>query len=211
MSSLFISCLVWIRRETCTDQAPFKSQNSNKKICHRILIWEDNRRWTFLLEGVLLWIMDSYFGQKWQFEFKTPWWWICFLQTCSFSLHRTSIDGLEWCGLLVDYCDVFISCLDSHSDGTHSLQRIHWWGSDVMLQFFKYVLMKNKLIYFLDGLRVNTFSANFFFLLNYSLNNTTPFSPLRNNCYFNSHAISCMLHVHIIYKIYMKCTSKEWE
>ncbi len=34
------------------------------------------------------------------------------------------IDGLEWCGLLVDYCDVFISCLDSHSDGTHSLQRI---------------------------------------------------------------------------------------
>ncbi len=23
----------------------------------------------------------------------------------------------------VDYCDVFISCLDSHSDSTHSLQR----------------------------------------------------------------------------------------
>ncbi len=30
-------------------------------------------------------------------------------------------DGLDWCGLLVDYSDVFISCLDSHSDGTHSL------------------------------------------------------------------------------------------
>ncbi|XP_050987445.1 E3 ubiquitin-protein ligase znrf2 isoform X2 [Labeo rohita] len=29
-------------------------------------------------------------------------------------------DGLEWCGLLVDDYDVFISCLDSHSDGTHS-------------------------------------------------------------------------------------------
>ncbi len=29
------------------------------------------------------------------------------------------IDGLESCGLLVDYCDVFIS---SRSDGTHSLQ-----------------------------------------------------------------------------------------
>ncbi len=26
----------------------------------------------------------------------------------------------------VDYCDVLISCLDSHSDGTHSLQRKHW-------------------------------------------------------------------------------------
>ncbi len=47
------------------------------------------------------------------------------------------IDGLEWCGLLVDYCDVFISCLDSHSDGTHSLQRIHWWASDIMLNFSK--------------------------------------------------------------------------
>ncbi len=22
------------------------------------------------------------------------------------------IDGLEWCGLLMDYCDVLISCLD---------------------------------------------------------------------------------------------------
>ncbi len=28
---------------------------------------------------------------------------------------------MDWSG--VDYCDVFISCLDSHSDGTHSLQR----------------------------------------------------------------------------------------
>ncbi len=46
-------------------------------------------------------------------------------------------DGLEWCGLLVDYCDVFISCLDSHSDGTHSLQRIHCWASDVMLHLSK--------------------------------------------------------------------------
>ncbi len=27
---------------------------------------------------------------------------------------------MDWSG--VDYCDVFISCLDSHSDGTHSLQ-----------------------------------------------------------------------------------------
>ncbi len=31
----------------------------------------------------------------------------------------TSQDS-NWC-----YCDVFISCLDSHSDGTHSLQRIY--------------------------------------------------------------------------------------
>ncbi len=29
----------------------------------------------------------------------------------------------------------FISCLDSHSDGTHPLQRIHWWIIYVMLHF----------------------------------------------------------------------------
>ncbi len=63
------------------------------------------------------------------------------VKTSSFSLHTMLIDGLEWCGLLVDYCDVFISCSDSHSDGTHSLQRIHWWASDGMLHFIKSVLM----------------------------------------------------------------------
>ncbi len=63
--------------------------------------------------------------------------WIYFSQICSFSLLKMLTDGLEWCGLLVDYCDVFISCLDSHSDGTHSLQRIHWWASDGLLYSFK--------------------------------------------------------------------------
>ncbi len=56
-----------------------------------------------------------------------------------FCLLKILTDGLEWCGLLVDYCDVFISCLDSHSDGTHSLQRIHCWASDGMLHFSKSV------------------------------------------------------------------------
>ncbi len=51
---------------------------------------------------------------------------ICFLQTHSFSSHKMLTDGLKLCGLLVDYHDVFISCLDLHSDGTHSLQRISW-------------------------------------------------------------------------------------
>ncbi len=37
----------------------------------------------------------------------------------------------------VDYCDVFINCLDSHSDGTHSLQSIHKWADDVMIHFSK--------------------------------------------------------------------------
>ncbi len=37
-------------------------------------------------------------------------------------------------------CDVFISCLNSHSDGTHTLQRIHWLANDVMPNFSKSVL-----------------------------------------------------------------------
>ncbi len=49
----------------------------------------------------------------------------------------------------MDYCDVFISCLDSHSDGTHSLQSIHCWDTDAVTHFY-------KLIYILDGLRVST-------------------------------------------------------
>ncbi len=49
-----------------------------------------------------------------------------------------------WTGLLVDYSDVFISCLGSHSDGTHSLQRIHWWTSYVILNFSKSFLMKKQ-------------------------------------------------------------------
>ncbi len=53
---------------------------------------------------------------------------------CSFLLHNMLIDGLD--GLLVDYCDAFISCLDSHSDGTHSLQMIHWWGSHISPNLF---------------------------------------------------------------------------
>ncbi len=44
----------------------------------------------------------------------------------------TSQDINWWIGV-VDYCNVLISCLDSHSDGTYSRQRIHWQASDVML------------------------------------------------------------------------------
>ncbi len=54
-------------------------------------------------------IMDYglvFFVQKQQFKDKTPWW-ISFLQTCSFSLYKMVIDGLEWRGLPVDYCDIF--------------------------------------------------------------------------------------------------------
>ncbi len=42
-----------------------------------------------------------------------------FIRNRQFLLHKVLIEGWSH----VDYCDVLISCLDSHSDGTHSLQR----------------------------------------------------------------------------------------
>ncbi len=42
-----------------------------------------------------------------------------FLQTHIFWLHKTLTDGLEWWWIIV----MFLSCLDSHFDGTYSLQR----------------------------------------------------------------------------------------
>ncbi len=140
----------------------------SKQICGWILM-QETTGWTFSLEEALLLIMDSCFGQKRRFDMKTSQWWICLSQTCSFSLHKMLTDGLEWCGLLVDYCDVFISCLDSHSDGTHSLQRIHWWASDGMLHSSKSDEETNSSTSWMAW-RLSTFSENTHFWVNYSFN-----------------------------------------
>ncbi len=83
--------------------------------------------------------------------------------------------GVVWCGLLVDYCDVFSRCLDSHSDGTHSLLRIHWWASDGMLHFSKSVQMKRQT----HNVIVSTFFSKFHFLVS-PLNNLPIFSSVRH-------------------------------
>ncbi len=84
--------------------------------------------------GLFWWIMDLYFSWKQQFTVKNVLMDL-FLTELSFWLLRMLTDGLEWCGFLVNYCNVFISC----SDGTHSPQRIHWVASDGMLHFSKSV------------------------------------------------------------------------
>ncbi len=76
---------------------------------------------------------------------------------CSFSLHKL-INGLELAYLWII---VFIRCLDTHSDGTHSLQRIHWWASDVMLNSPN--LFRWRLIYILDDLGILIHFQPFFF------------------------------------------------
>ncbi len=80
---------------------------------------------------------------------------------------------MDWSN--VDYLWIIMMLLSAvwtHSDGTHSLQMIHLWASDVMLNFSKSVLKWSKLIYILDGARV---SATLYFGVNYSINSAFSF------------------------------------
>ncbi len=112
LKSIIHNISIWTRREICTDQASFTSENSPKQLYLIYNKYAGRFFFTFLLL-----IMDLYLGDLLKDGF---------VSYKHISLHKTLIDGLESSGLLVNYCDVFISCLDSHSDGTHSLQRIHW-------------------------------------------------------------------------------------
>ncbi len=100
-------------REICSDQAPFTSHISH------------NSKPT---------VLNKYVGGFWC-KNKRRGTFICFLKTWIFLHHM-----MEWYGIFVDYCDVFISCLDSHSDSTHSLQMIH----DEITHFSKSVLVNKQ-------------------------------------------------------------------
>ncbi len=58
-----------------------------------------------------------------------------------FEVKKVFIGGLDSCGLLGNYCDVFICCLNSHSDGTHSLQR---WANHLILKILWICSNKQK-------------------------------------------------------------------
>ncbi len=91
----------------------------------------------------------------------------------------TSQDINWWTGVTCGLLWCFYQLLDSHSDGTHSLQRIHWWASHVMLHFSK-SWWRNKLIYILDGLRMSIYSVNFHFWVNFSFNSLRSLTWARN-------------------------------
>ncbi len=78
--------------------------------------------------------------------------------------------GVMWI-LLVYYCYALISCSDSHSDGTHSLQRIHWWTSDAMLNFIQIYPYEetNSNTPWLAWEWVHFFLSDFYFEVNYSI------------------------------------------
>ncbi len=95
-----------------------KWPNISKQICWWSLMWEDKTR-----DGSFHW-MKHYYGLWPEVTVKTM---DLFLKTHSFSLHKTSQDINWWSEVKWITCG---SCLDSDSDGTHSLQRIHWWATD---------------------------------------------------------------------------------
>ncbi len=68
------------------------------------------------------------------------------IKTCSvnfsFTLHKTLIYGLQSCGILLII--VMNNCLNSNYDGTHLLQRIHWWANNAMIHLSKPVLIKKQ-------------------------------------------------------------------
>ncbi len=117
----------------------------------------------FLLEKLILWIKDLYFICKQRIEVQK--FWIRSLQTYSLLLHKKLNDGLKLCGLLVDYCDVWV-LIWRHP----FIVEIHCWASDAMLISPNLFLWRNKLIYILDGLRMSKFLANLHFCLNFSFN-----------------------------------------
>ncbi len=65
---------------------------------------------------------------------------------------------MDWS--VVDYLEVLWI---THSDGTHSLQRIHWWASDGMLNYSKSIQIKKQTHLHLEWPEVSKFSANFHF------------------------------------------------
>ncbi len=104
----------------------------------------------------------------------------------------------------VDYCDASISCLDSHSDGTHSVQRIHWWATDAMLHFSKSVLMKKKLIYILDGLMMSKYLANFHFWVSSSVQFNTSYNlPETHSSDFNEQR-NTVKEANLFWKLYVQ-------
>ncbi len=116
----------------------------------------NNRIWVAILAIFLFYLIAGSNSLKLKMS-----WWICILQTVfRFASHWL----MDWSG--VDYCDVFNSSLDSHSDGTHSLQMIHCWASDAMLHFSKSDEETNSSTYWMpEGEQV---SANFHLWENYS-------------------------------------------
>ncbi len=106
------------------------------------------------------------------------------------AIDNNTLYGSKWLILYNNMCIivVFISCLDSHSDGTHSL---HCWYTDAMLHFSKPDEETNSSTFLMAWwLKLST---HFHFWVNYSFNFIKKIShsiPLSNYCLYYVHFFS---------------------
>ncbi len=69
----------------------------------RFLSWEQDKM-IFFTGGRLIWDFEE---DRWMFEVQNALMVDLFLTNTNFLLHKTFIDGLELCGLLVNYCGFY--------------------------------------------------------------------------------------------------------
>ncbi len=81
---------------------------------------------------VILWRGDLYFSWKQMFKAKN----VLMIDLILTNTELFTPQDIIWWTGVVWIIVMFLSAVWTHSDGTHSLQSIHWW-SDVMLHFSK--------------------------------------------------------------------------
>jgi len=98
-----------------------------------------------------------------------------------------------WWWIFVDSSDVLIRCLSSCSDGTHSLQRIHWWANYIILNLSKSVAVKKQPHLHLRWTERNLskLSANFHFWVNYSFNYVLDIHTEKYYYYYSFILLAC--------------------
>ncbi len=92
-------------------------------------MWETTADALFHWRKYYYWLWTHILDRSNGLMLKTSWW-----ISLIFCLLQMWTDGLEWCGLLWCFYQTLIltapihcrASIDSHSDGTHSLQSIHW-------------------------------------------------------------------------------------
>ncbi len=135
-----------------TDQAQLTHKNSQNKYVGRFCYERTTGDRLFHWKKRYYGLWTSFLPNSYRLKLKLL---ICF----------TSQDVNWWTGvnwnigaLLVNYVDACISCLDSHSDGTHSQQQTHCY--DVMLHFSKYVPKKQTNIESIEWLENVSFNVD---------------------------------------------------
>ncbi len=134
LANQLILCSEWVPSEWEFKQLIKTSAWSTSKqylVCAYFTPNSDEATFSLVLEKAILWTEDSYFNWKQWIEVKTitSWMFITNMQIFPWQ-------DVKWWTKV----HTFISCVNSCSDGTHSLQRINWWSFWVNYSFNKTVM-----------------------------------------------------------------------